>query len=102
MSMALHAVHGLPLCVEGDEMTGNIFAARLAGHKIRQQALAAGVRPRWIIEVQAGGGVLENGGCLPGSPHTAAIATLLEEVEFKLENVENFGFDIRHETPPGG
>ena len=61
VGVTLQAVDRLPLLVEGNEMAGNALFPRFTRHKIGEETLAAFVRARGIVEIQAGSGILKDG-----------------------------------------
>src|SRR5438552_15459039 len=83
-------------------MAWDAFRLRVLRHKVGEQALVAGMGPLRIIEIDATGRVLKNGCRSPRSTHRPAVAALLQEIEFELENLQNIALIIRHSTASAG
>jgi hypothetical protein len=49
-----------------------------------------------FAEIDAGDGVLEDGGGTLGSVHGAAVAALLQEIQFELEDFEDVALVTGH------
>lgn len=100
IALAFHGLHGFSVAIERDVVAGNVFALASGGHKVGEQALAARMGALRIVEVDAGERVLKDGRGLPRRSHRAPIASLLEEIQFELEDVEDVTLINGHDAPP--
>jgi hypothetical protein len=52
--LAFHAIDGLPVLIQRNMVAGDVFVAATGWDKVRQQALAAGMRSCRIVKIDAG------------------------------------------------
>jgi hypothetical protein len=85
----------MTLCIEWDVVTRDVFRPSLVCDEIVQRAFVASMRTKRIPVIQAGKGVLED---RDGKAKLlyALVSTLLEEIQFIAENIENISLDGWH------
>jgi hypothetical protein len=77
-------------------MAGYVFGAVFLGNEVIKQALVTRVLTSGVPVVGASKGILEDGSRPPRRAIPISIASLLQEVEFVPQNLQNVAFVFRH------
>jgi len=88
--------NGVSRFIQGDVVTGASSASGFWRNEIEQVAFAARVSAVRIAVIETTERVLEDGFWQPRCANRSAISSLLNEVEFPLENFENIATIFSH------
>jgi hypothetical protein len=92
---SVQGVEGLSARRQRDMSAGGWSGPRVLWHKPDQEAFPAGFTVLGV-EVHAGRGILENRARAPGFARQSPVSTLLKELQFELQHIQQVAIIGRH------
>lgn len=88
MSLPFEGANRLPFRIQRDEVAGDCLVKVWRGNHVDQAAFHARPGAPRVVEINAGGGIQEDGRSFPGGAWGLVIASALQEGEFTFQHFE--------------